>query len=164
MATLEPDEAIAPLLCPGERLLAVHRNVVLEPSEPLAGSTVDSCRAGDLYLTSRRLRVQSHPVLCVELEWIEEIVRAGNQLLLTLSDGSGVCIVVPGPRLLRVEISAARASARRANDTENDTGPGQARVEPVASAQVAVPAGGLSPVTDSELVENAADVTLHGPQ
>jgi len=164
MATLEPDEAIAPLLCPGERLLAVHRNVVLEPSEPLAGSTVDSCRAGDLYLTSRRLRVQSHPVLCVELEWIEEIVRAGNQLLLTLSDGSGVCIVVPGPRLLRVEISAARASARRANDTENDTEPGQARVEPVASAQVAVPAGGLSPVTDSELVENAADVTLHGPQ
>ena len=125
---------------------------------------MDSCRAGDLYLTSRRLRVQSHPVLCVELEWIEEIVRAGNQLLLTLSDGSGVCIVVPGPRLLRVEISAALASARRANDTENDTEQGQARVEPVASAQVAVPAGGLSPVTDSELVENAADVTLHGPQ
>lgn len=166
MATLEPDEAMAPFLCPRERLLAVRRNVVLELSEPLAGSTVDTgstvdrCRAGDLCLTSRRLLVLSHPVLCVELEWIEEIVMAGNQLLLTLGDRSGVRLEVTGPRLLRVEISAARAAARRAQGSE----PGNGRVEPVASAQVAVPPGGRSPVADAKLVENAADVTLHGPR
>jgi hypothetical protein len=159
MDTLEPDEAITPVLCPGERVLAVRRSVVLEFRELLAGSTVDGCRAGDLYLTSRRLLVQAHPVLSVELERIEEIVVAGNQLLLTLVDGSGVRLVVTGPRLLRVQISAARERARMARNAH----PPGVRVEPVASAQVPVPARSLSPVADSELVEDAADVTLNGP-
>ena len=158
MAAIEPDAAIAPLLCPGERVHAIRRGVTFELREPQDGATVNRCGAGDLYVTSRRMLVLSRPVLDVELEWIREIGLAGDRLLLTLADVSGVCLVVTGPRLLRVEISAARERVRQARSAKSC----RARLSG-ASVEVAEPAGGLGPVADAELVEDAADVALHGP-
>ena len=158
MATIEPDPAIALLLCPGERLHTLRRGVMFEIREPLGAGTVNQCGAGDLYLTSRRMLVLSRPVLVVELEWIREIELAGDRLLLTLGDGSGVCLVVTGPQLLRVEISAARERVRQARSAKRC----RARMSG-DSVEVPEPAGGLGPVADSQLVEDAADVTLHGP-
>ena len=158
MASIEPDAAIAPLLCPGERLHTLRRGVMFELREPQGGSSVDNCGAGDLYLTSRRLVVLSRPQLGVELGWIQEIGLAGDRLLLTLADGSGVCLVTTGPRLLRVEISAARERVRQARDAKAC----RARVAG-ESVEVAEAAGGLGPVADAELVEDAADVALHRP-
>ena len=158
MATIEPDAAIAPLLCPGEQVHAMRRGAMFELREPLDGASVNRCGAGDLYLTSRRLVVLSGPMLDVELEWIREIGLAGDRLLLTLADVSGVCLVVTGPRLLRVEISAARERVRQARDAKAC----RARVAG-ESVEVAEAAGGLGPVADAELVEDAADVALHRP-
>ena len=158
MATIEPDAAIAPLLCPGERLHTVRRGVMFELREPLGAGTVNQCGAGDLYLTSRRLVILSRPLLDVELEWIHEVELAGDRLLLTLGDGSGVCLGVTGPQLLRVEISAARERVRQARSAKRC----RARLSG-DSVEVAEPAGGLGPVADSQLVENTADVALHRP-
>ena len=94
----------------------------------------------------------------MELEWIQEIGLAGDRLLLTLADGSGVCLVTTGPRLLRVEISAARERVRQARSAKTC----RARVAG-ESVEVAEAAGGLGPVADAELVEDAADVALHRP-
>jgi hypothetical protein len=156
MATIEPDAAIAPLLCPGEHVHALRRGVMFELREPQDGSSANRCGAGDLYLTSRRIVVLSRPLLDVELESIREIGLAGDRLLLTLADGSGVCLVTTGPRLLRVEISASRERVRQARDAKAC----RSRLSG-ASVEVAEPAGGLGPVADAELVEDAADVALH---
>ena len=158
MATIEPDVAIAPLLCPGEHVHAMRQGAMFELREPLDSATVNRCGAGDLYLTSRRVVVLSRPELEIELKWIREIGLAGDRLLLTLADGSGVCLVVPGPRLLRVEISAARERVRQARSAKAC----RARLSD-ESVEVAEPAGGLGPVSDSQLVEDAADVTLNRP-
>jgi hypothetical protein len=158
MATIEPDAAIAPLLCPGEHVHTLRRGVMFELREPQDGSSVNQCGAGDLYLTSRRLVVLSRPELGVELEWIQEIGLAGDRLLLTLADGSGVCLVVTCPRLLRVEISAARERVRQTRSAKAC----RARLSGT-SVEVAEPAGGRGPVSDAQLVEDAADVALHGP-
>ena len=158
MAAIEPDAAIAPLLCPGEHVHALRRGVMFELRELPDGSSVNRCGAGDLYLTSRRLVVLSRPQLGVELGWIQEIGLAGDRLLLTLADGSGVCLVTTGPQLLLVEISAARERVRQARSAKTC----RARVAG-ESVEVAEPAGGLGPVADAELVEDAADVALHRP-
>ena len=158
MATIEPDAAIAPLLCPGEDLHTLRRGVLFEIRERLGAGTVNQCGAGDLYLTSRRLVVLARPLLALELEWIQEIELTGDRLLLTLGDGSGVCLVVTGPQLLRVELSAARERVRQARRAKSC----RARLSGI-SVEVPEPAGGLGPVADSQLVEDAADVTLHGP-
>jgi hypothetical protein len=158
MATIDPDAAIVPLLCSGERVHSRRLGVKFELREALDGATVNRCGAGDLYLTSRRLMVLSPPMLGVELEWIQEIGLAGDRLLLTLADGSGVCLVATRPRLLRVEISAARERVRQARIAKTC----RARLSG-ESVEIAEPAGGLGPVSDAELVQDAADVTLHRP-
>jgi hypothetical protein len=158
MATIDPEPAIAPLLGSAEHVHAMRRGAMFELREPVDGAMVNRCGAGDLYLTSRRLVVLSRPLLDVELEWIREIGLAGDRLLLSLADGSGVCLVVTGPLLLRVELSAARERVRQARRAKSC----RARLSG-ASVQVAEPAGSLGPVADAELVEDAADVALHRP-
>jgi hypothetical protein len=159
MATIEPNAAIAPLLDPDERLHTLRRGVMFELRERPGEATINQCGAGDLYLTSGRIVVLSSPMFGVELEWIQEIGLADNRLLLTLVDGSGLCLVVSGPQLLRVEISAAREWIRQARSTKSCE-------ERVAGDSIQVPeaAGGLGPVADAELVEEAADVTLDSPR
>jgi hypothetical protein len=68
---------------------------------------------GTLYLTSRRLVHISGQRREVELGAIAEIaVSLERLLLLDLADGSDLAIEVDQPRLLRVQLAAARAAAR----------------------------------------------------
>jgi hypothetical protein len=120
MAPLEPDPAIAPLLSAGELVLAVRRGVAIHvpalPPEPAQGG----CPAADLYVTSRRLLLRSNEVRGLELESIQEVAVVGGLLLLSFRDGSAVSLTVTNPRLLQVEIAAARARTR----TERGARPG----------------------------------------
>ncbi len=112
MAPLEQDALIAPLLRPGERLLAVRRAALLDRRQPSPVSAPAGL-AGDLYLTSERLVLVGRLVLSFGLDEIEDAVLSGDRLLLVMRDGAGISLAVNRPRLLRVEIATARAAARR---------------------------------------------------
>ena len=111
MAALDPDARIGPLLVSGERVLAVRRSAIVDRREPVLGSDEPSGVAGDLYLTSRRLVLVGRRTLSFELDGIEEVMLAGERLLIVMRDGEGVSLGVAQPRLLRVEIAAARVAA-----------------------------------------------------
>ena len=113
MPALEPDSRIALLLEPDERVVAMRPSAFVDRRQPAAGADAPIGMAGDLYLTSRRLIVAGRVTLSFELEAIEETILSGERLLLVMRDGGGASIDVSQPRLLRVEIAAARASARR---------------------------------------------------
>jgi hypothetical protein len=128
---IAPDARIAPLVLPGEVVFAVRSSALLDRRQPPAGAAGWSgCLglAGDLYVTSTRLLLVGRTVVVYDLDEIQEVVVAGERLLLTLRDGAGVIVEVVRPRLLRVEIAAARASgARRAAglpEPARDRGPG----------------------------------------
>ena len=71
-------------------------------------------RGGDLYLTSRRMVHVGESSREISLDAIEEsAVSLERLLLLDLTDGSDTAIEVDQPRLLRVQLAAARANARR---------------------------------------------------
>ena len=111
MVALEPDPAIARFLRPGEALLASRRAVRCErrQDEPRLGGT-GLC--GDLYLTSARLELLGRARIGIELDSIDEVLVCSERLLLMMRDGTGITLEVEWPRLLRVEIATARASAR----------------------------------------------------
>ena len=67
---------------------------------------------GDLYVTTRRLVHLGRSTVAYSLDEIREADVAAGQLLLVVGDNRGVAIDVGDPRLLRVEIAAARAAAR----------------------------------------------------
>jgi hypothetical protein len=112
MPALEADARIAPLLSGNERVLAVRRSVALDRRQPVLGSDLPSGVAGDLYLTSRRLVLAGRVTLSFALAEIEQTMLSGERLLLVLRGGQGLSIDAAQPRLLRVEIAAARAAAR----------------------------------------------------
>lgn len=113
MPALEPDGRIAPLLGPDEHVLAVRGSAFLDRREPQRGSNAPTGLAGDLYVTTRRLVLVGRLTLAFELDRIDDVLLSGERLLLVMRDGEGVSIAASQPRLLRVEIAAARASARR---------------------------------------------------
>lgn len=107
---LDADDAIRVLLAPGEQVLAVRHSVALD--RRLAsdrGGVTDSVR-GDLYLTTTRLVLIGEQVVTFDLGAIKESALAGERVLLLLSESAGVVLDVERPRLLRVQISAARAA------------------------------------------------------
>jgi hypothetical protein len=112
MPTLEPDDRIAPLLGPGERVVAIRHSAQLDRRQPTPGWEAPPGVAGDLYLTSRRLALVGRQTHSFDLGDIEEAGLSGERLLLALRDGQGVSLDVEQPRLLRVEIATARALAR----------------------------------------------------
>ena len=89
---------------------------VVHAQRPTAMIENDSAvpEGGSLYLTSQRLLhlgMRSHEI---ELDTIAETsVSLERLLLLDLTDGSDLAIEVDQPRLLRVQLAAARANARR---------------------------------------------------
>jgi hypothetical protein len=92
-----------------ELVHAIRRSALLEQGDgamPLGGS---------LYLTSQRLvHVGSEASREVRLDAIQETaVSLERLLLLDLSDGSDLAVEVDQPRLLRVQLAAARVNARR---------------------------------------------------
>lgn len=112
MAVLEADDRIAPLLVLGEDVVAVRRSAVLERREVPPGAEGSMGLAGDLYLTSRRLVLIGRRSVSFDLGEIAEAMLSGDQLLLVMRNGDGASLGVAQPRLLRVEIAAARASGR----------------------------------------------------
>jgi len=113
MAALQPDEVIARLLTPGEQVVAIRRSAVLDRRQAIAGAPgAASGLAGDLYLTSRQLVLVGRRSVSFDLEEIDEAMLSGDQLLLVMRDGQGASLGVAQPRLLRVQIAAARALAR----------------------------------------------------
>lgn len=113
MAPLEQDASVAPLLGSDEWILAVRRSVFLDRRLPPPGSQASGGVAGDLYVTSRRLLLIGRLTLSFPFDEIEQTMLSGERVLLSMRDGRGASIDASEPRLLRVEIAAARASTRR---------------------------------------------------
>ncbi|MEP6469824.1 MAG: hypothetical protein ABJC24_08650 [Chloroflexota bacterium] len=100
---IEPNLALGP----DELVHAVRHAAILEPR----GAAEQE--GGTLYLTSHRLVHIGTQVREVDLEAITEIAVSLERLLLVgLTDGSDLAIEVDQPRLLRVQLAAARAAAR----------------------------------------------------
>lgn len=93
---------------PGEMIHAVRHAAIVERGAdvPLAGGT--------LYLTSQRLvHVGRDRIEEIELERIADMAVAIERLLLVeMADGTDLAVEVDGPRLLRVQVAAARAALR----------------------------------------------------
>ncbi len=113
LMALEPDDAIRPLLRPGECVFGWRREAMLDRRQPSTPDAREGVR-GELYLTSHRLILLGRPVVDIGLECITEVGIAGERLFLVLADGSSAAIDVAMPRLLRVEISVTRAAGRNA--------------------------------------------------
>jgi hypothetical protein len=108
---LDPDARIVPILAPGEHVVAVRRSATLRPPEdpePEAGSPASV----DVYVTTGRLVFAGPEVQTVDLNDLDQAVLWHERLLLVFRDGRGLVLDVDRPRLLRVEIAAARAARR----------------------------------------------------
>ena len=112
LAPLTADQGLAELLRPGERVFALHGDVTAR-CRPLDAGSVDAATAvGTLLLTSARIVVAGTGVVDVDLEDIEEAVISGDRLLLVLRHGTGLSLELAQPRLLRVQVAAARSVTR----------------------------------------------------
>ena len=111
---LEPDARIAALLARDETLIAVRASAILERREPRPSEPTGSGVGGQLAVTSQRLILAGRHLLTFDLAEVEEIAMSGDRLLVVMRDGLGVTLSVEQPRLLRVEIAAARAASRTA--------------------------------------------------
>jgi hypothetical protein len=112
MTPIAPDPLIARSLLPGEAVLAAHRAILADSRAfPEASVPADGV-SGRLYLTRTRLVFIGGLVVAFSLLDVEEADLSGEHLLLVLRDGVGLLLAVDQPRLLRVQIAAARAAAR----------------------------------------------------
>ncbi|HET9540586.1 MAG TPA: hypothetical protein VFQ46_08295 [Candidatus Limnocylindria bacterium] len=95
-------------LTDGELVHAIRHTALLDEGDAAMP------RGGDLYLTSRRMVHVGASSREISLDAIQEsAVSLERLLLLDLTDGSDLAIEVDQPRLLRVQLAAARANARR---------------------------------------------------
>ena len=106
---LEPDDHVAAALRAGESVVEMRQAVTVGR---LAADADPETFAGRLYLTTARLILLGKAALNIELSEIEELALAGDRLLVRLNDGTGLDIDAGGPRLLRVQVAAARAAVR----------------------------------------------------
>ncbi|HYL39759.1 MAG TPA: hypothetical protein VET90_00460 [Candidatus Binatus sp.] len=111
-ATLEPANRVRHLLGPGERVVAERHLAFFDRRRPAPGSAEAQGLPGALFITSARLIFIGRVTVAVALADIADVVMSAEQLLLTMRDGIGIALDVDRPRLLRVEISAARVAAR----------------------------------------------------
>lgn len=105
---IEVDAAILARLRDDERVVDVRPSAVVNRHRPDESLELP----GRLYLTTRRLMLVGREPLDVELYDIDELALAGERLLVTLRDATGLSIDASRPRLLRVQIAAALAAAR----------------------------------------------------
>lgn len=109
LATIEPDDRIRDLLGSGEQVIAVRDAAVVERHPTTAAETPRVVR---LYVTTTRLVLLGSAPWSIPLDQIDELAVAGEQALVTLVDGQGICLDAGSPRLLRVQIAAVRAGLR----------------------------------------------------
>jgi hypothetical protein len=108
LPVLEAQAEILFQLVPAEQLHAERRAALVERGQEGQPS------GGTLYLTSHRLvHIGTEAVEEVRLDAITDMAVAMERLLLIeLADGSDLAIEVDQPRLLRVQVAAARAALR----------------------------------------------------
>lgn len=106
---LDVDGPVAERLRPDETVVDVRPSTIV--SRHLRGDGTEQL-PGRLYLTNQRLMLVGHAPFEIELGEIDELALAGERLLVTLRDATGLSIDVSRPRLLRVQIAAALAAAR----------------------------------------------------
>ncbi len=109
LPTIEADDAIAEHIRPGESVVAVRPSTVISWHQ---NDDVSDDFAGGLYLTSQRMMLLGRVILEIDLDQIDELALAGERLLITLIDRTGLSIDVARPRLLRVQIAAALTAGR----------------------------------------------------
>jgi hypothetical protein len=106
---IEADTDLAHRLRVDESVVDVHSWAVVNRQPIEAGGEIFP---GRLYLTTRRLMLLGQRHLELELDAIDEIALAGERLLVTLRDASGLTIEAARPRFLRVQIAAALTAVR----------------------------------------------------
>jgi hypothetical protein len=111
---LEPDPRIGTMVGPEERVVAVRHDVSLERRR--GWRQPDGGIGGDLYVTTRRLVHLGPPTVEYPLADVREVVVATGALRMVVAGNLGVEIRVRDPRVLRVEIAAAREAARAVED------------------------------------------------
>ncbi len=109
LTTIAPDDRVGDLLDTGERVIAVREAVVVERHPASAAGTPRIVR---LYVTTARLILVGDAPWSIPLDQIDELSVAGEQILIALVDGEGIRLDAGPPRLLRVQIAAARAGIR----------------------------------------------------
>ena len=109
LPVLAVDGPVAERLRTDETVVDARTSAVV--SRHLRGDGTDDF-PGRLYLTTQRLMVVGGAPLDVELSQIDELALAGERLLITLRDGTGLSIDASRPRLMRVQIAAALAAGR----------------------------------------------------
>jgi hypothetical protein len=109
LPVLEVDAPVAARLRPDETVIDARTSAMV--SRHLRGDGIDD-HPGRLYLTTQRLMVVGGAPLDVELVDVDELALAGERLLVTLRDGTGLSIDASRPRLMRVQIAAALAAGR----------------------------------------------------
>ncbi len=141
LQAIEPDPEIRARLGPNEELVEMRPGAMVgrallagvggaageggAGTAPSAAQAVVDPLSGRLYLTTERLVLLVRPTadgktadrptdgeLSVGLADIEELACVGERLLVSLADGTGLTIDAGRPRLLRVQIAAARAASR----------------------------------------------------
>jgi len=111
LEAIPPDDAIRPLLCPAELVVAVRHDALVD-WHPVAAAA-RSIR-GDVYLTSARLVVTGEDNLTWDLGLVREADVTDRQLLLALDDGAGIALTISRPASFRVKVQAARQGRVRA--------------------------------------------------
>jgi hypothetical protein len=108
---LEVDDRLAPLRREDEIVHAIHPGAMLEHGS--SGNNGAHLVGGTLYVTSQRLVHLAEEPTEVALDDVEEMAIALERLLLIRLRGElDLAIDVAHPRLLRVQIAAAKAAAR----------------------------------------------------
>jgi hypothetical protein len=106
MVGIEPDHQMRSALRPDEQLLAVRHAAGVERLIDGVRSTL----SGPLAITnSRLLVVDGQPVTLASFDELDDVTLVTDRLLVMLTTGVGLTIDAANPRLLRVELAAARA-------------------------------------------------------
>jgi len=104
--TIRRDRSADRWLHPGEQLVARRDEATLDRR----GGPTDGPPSGMLLLTTERLFLVGSRPVSIPLDQVEEAALLGERVVLLIRGGVGVTIKCAGPRLLRVQIAAARAA------------------------------------------------------
>jgi hypothetical protein len=108
---IEPDHRIATMLHPDEAVVTFRASVAID--RRVATREPDAGLQGDLYVTTDRVVHLGRSNLSLDLDEISEAAIVGDTLRLVLDNESAVSLAVNDPRLLRVQIAAAREARVR---------------------------------------------------
>ncbi len=109
LPTIEPADDVAAMLAPDEQVITVRDAVVVERDR--SGPSPED-RLIRLVVTTARLILIGRAARSIPFDRIDEVSVAGEKVLVSLIDGEGLSLDAGGPRLLRLQIAAARSGIR----------------------------------------------------